>query len=281
MFLHDLLARVYDTRERRGEGICTLRNFEYGFFVCVRVVRVGCVWSVSVGLCSRPFGCPAHMFSHILLTTMCDAHVYRRVTHIKGVFSPNTLRTCPARPIRAHTCPGITRRLCGWLGASGTQGLRALRLWQSCRQWRAQPWSCMDAAPGCRWQSCRQWRAQPWSCMDAAPGCRLQRRPSANILTAWPGRVAQAPRAGRARAPWSCSPCWRLSSRTARLEDQLGLDARLDDEANSEIANGSDMGSSAARVTSVGDLPASSVSAVQLILQTMCSARTHPYFLLH
>jgi hypothetical protein len=31
--------------------------------------------------------------------------------------------------------------------------------------------------------------------MDAAPGCRLQRRSSgsANILTAWPGRVAQAP----------------------------------------------------------------------------------------
>ena len=61
------------------------------------------------------------------------------------------------------------------------------------------------------WQSCRQWRAQPWSCMDAAPGCRLQRRSSANILTAWPGRVAQAPRAGRVRAPGSCSPCWRPS----------------------------------------------------------------------
>jgi len=30
---------------------------------------------------------------------------------------------------------------------------------------------------------------------------RLQRRSSANILTTWPGRVAQAPRAGRARAP--------------------------------------------------------------------------------
>eukprot|EP00964_Phaeocystis_antarctica_P134604 scaffold98864_cov59-Phaeocystis_antarctica.AAC.5 len=29
-----------------------------------------------------------------------------------------------------------------------------------------------------------------------------------HILTAWPGRVAQALRAGRARAPWSCSPCW-------------------------------------------------------------------------
>ena len=37
------------------------------------------------------------------------------------------LRTCPARPIRAHTCSAITRRLCGWLGASGTQDLRALR----------------------------------------------------------------------------------------------------------------------------------------------------------
>jgi hypothetical protein len=63
---------------------------------------------------------------------------------------------------------------------------------------------------------------------------RLQRRSSsANILTAWPGRVAQAPGAGRARASWSCSPCWRPSSRTARLEDQLGLD----DEANSQIAD--------------------------------------------
>ena len=39
------------------------------------------------------------------------------------------LRTCPARPIRAHTCSAITRRLCGWLGASGTQGSRALRLY--------------------------------------------------------------------------------------------------------------------------------------------------------
>jgi hypothetical protein len=69
------------------------------------------------------------------------------------VFSPNRclfFTNLPSsRPIRAHTCSAITRRLCGWLGASGTQDLRALRLWQSCRQWRAQPWSCMDAAPGC------------------------------------------------------------------------------------------------------------------------------------
>ena len=28
-------------------------------------------------------------------------------------------------------------------------------------------------------------------------------------MTAWPRRVAQAPRAGRSRTPWSCSPYWR------------------------------------------------------------------------
>ena len=120
-----------------------------------------------------------------------------------------------------------------------------------------------------------QWRAQPWSCMDAAPGCRLQRRSSANILTAGgqgAGRVAQAPKAGRARAPWSCSPCWRPSSRTARLRDQLGLD----DDANSQIADGGATGSRLPGGTSVGDLPTSSVSAVQLVPRTMGSARTHP-----
>ena len=61
------------------------------------------------------------------------------------------------------------------------------------------------------WQSSRQWRAVPCSCIDAARGRRLLRRSFVNILTAWPGRVAQAPRAGRARAPWSCSPYWRPS----------------------------------------------------------------------
>jgi len=108
-----------------------------------------------------------------------------------SVFSEHavSLRTCQVRPIRAHTCSGITWRLCGGLGASVAQDLRALRLWQSSRQWRA----------------------VPWSCIDAEPGCRALRRSSVNILTAWPGRVAQAPRAGRARAPWSCSPCWRPS----------------------------------------------------------------------
>ena len=58
-----------------------------------------------------------------------------------------------------------------------------------------------------------QWRTQPWSCMDAAPGCRLHRRSSINILTAWPGReyFSAGTKSGssRARAPWSCSPYWR------------------------------------------------------------------------
>ena len=56
-----------------------------------------------------------------------------------GVFSEPSFFSgpCPADPIRAHTRPGITQGLCGWLGASGTQDLRALRLWKSSRQWCA------------------------------------------------------------------------------------------------------------------------------------------------
>ena len=95
---------------------------------------------------------------------------------------------------------------------------------------------------------------------------------SQHIDGRWPGRVAQAPKAGRARAPWSCSPCWRPSSRTARFRDQL----QLDDEANSQIADGSDLGTCRPQVTSVGDLPTSSVSAVQLIPETVCSVPTPP-----
>ena len=49
-------------------------------------------------------------------------------------------------------------------------------------------------------------------------------------------------------------------SRTARLEDQLGLD----DEANSEIADRYTTGSSAHHRVAVGDLPTSNVSACQL-----------------
>ena len=59
-------------------------------------------------------------------------------------------------------------------------------------------------------------------------------------------------------------------SRSARLEDQLGLDG----EANSEIADRGAIGTCRPRGTSSGDLPASSVSALQLILQTLGSKPT-------
>ena len=63
-------------------------------------------------------------------------------------------------------------------------------------------------------------------------------------------------------------------SRSARLvlEDQLGLD----DEAYSEIADGYATGSSARRGVAVSNSPASSVSALQLVLETMYSAPTPP-----
>ena len=51
-------------------------------------------------------------------------------------------------------------------------------------------------------------------------------------------------------------------SRTARLEDQLGLD----DEVDSEIADGGATGSRLRGGTSIGDFPTSS-SAVQLVRQ--------------
>ena len=61
-------------------------------------------------------------------------------------------------------------------------------------------------------------------------------------------------------------------SRSARFRDQL----QLDDEVNSEIADGGATGSRLPGGTSVGDLPTSSVSAVQLVPETMGSARTAP-----
>ena len=61
-------------------------------------------------------------------------------------------------------------------------------------------------------------------------------------------------------------------SRSAGLEDQL----QLDDEVNSEIADGYTVGSSARHRTAVGDLPTSSVSALQLVLRTLGSERTPP-----
>ena len=55
---------------------------------------------------------------------------------------------------------------------------------------------------------------------------------------------------------------------------------RLDDEANSQIADGTDLGTCrpqrAGHLSSVGDLPTSSVSAPQLVLETLGSAPTPP-----
>ena len=56
------------------------------------------------------------------------------------------------------------------------------------------------------------------------------------------------------------------------MRDQLGLG----DEANSIIADRYATGSSARRGVAVGDLPTSSVSAVQLVPQTLCSEPTPP-----
>ena len=130
------------------------------------------------------------------------------------MFSPNPpfllkYKNMPGSPHIAYASSHMSGhhlwRLCGpgGLGASVAQDLRALRLWQSSRQWRAVPRSCMDAALGCRLQ-------------------RRSRPSTYHVLTAWPGRVAQAPRAGRASArslvyPWSCSPYIigaRLENRT-------------------------------------------------------------------
>ena len=95
-----------------------------------------------------------------------------------------------ARHILAHTCSesGITRGLCSGLGPSVTQDLRALRLWQSSQQWRA---------PAIELHECC---ASVTSLAEALPRQHIDGVARAKS-------VAQAPRADRARAPWSCSPC--------------------------------------------------------------------------
>eukprot|EP00964_Phaeocystis_antarctica_P106026 scaffold70983_cov51-Phaeocystis_antarctica.AAC.2 len=111
------------------------------------------------------------------------------------------------------------------------------------------------------WQSSRQWSAVPWSCIDAAPGCRALRRSSVNMLTAWPGRVAQAPRAGRTRAPWSCSPCCRPSREPHGSGTSYSSTTNRTRKSRTEVT----WATCRPRVTSVGDLPTSSLSAPQLI----------------
>ena len=113
--------------------------------------------------------------------------------------------------------------------------------------------------------------------MDAAPGRRLQRRSSANIYCDGVARAGSAGTKSGSRARslvllTMLAPVVSPSSRTARFRDQLGLD----DEVNSQIANGGDLGTCRPQVTSVGDLPTSSVSAVQLIPETIWVLRRRP-----
>jgi hypothetical protein len=77
--------------------------------------------------------------------------------------------------------------------------------------------------------------------MDAAPGRRLQRRSSANILTAWPGRVAQAPAKSGSRA----RSLVLLTMLAPVVENRTGQGSTtaLDDEANLEIADRYTVGS--------------------------------------
>jgi hypothetical protein len=94
-------------------------------------------------------------------------------------------------------------------------------------------------------------------CMDAAPGCRFQRRSSINVLTAWPGRVAQAPRARVDRA--LLGPAHHIGTRVEKRT--VGGSARA--RRRSELTNRRRRCHTGSRLpagTSVGDLPTSSVS---------------------
>ena len=58
MFLHDFLARVYDTRERKGvRGFALFGNSNTVLYACGP-----CRW----GNVQDRLGCPARMFSHFI-----------------------------------------------------------------------------------------------------------------------------------------------------------------------------------------------------------------------
>ena len=121
------------------------------------------------------------------------------------------LRTCPVRPIRAYTCSQF-----GYHPATVPYGCAG---WAQKRHARFESSEALAEQP-----AVARTAAELHGCyMGAALGCRLQRRSSVNIFTAWPGRVAQAPRAGRARAPWSLHTMLAPVSRPSQFRDQLQL----------------------------------------------------------
>ena len=99
-----------------------------------------------------------------------------------------------------------TWRLPGWLRASCGWHLRAVR---QCHRHHLTGHSGV---------------ARLHNCATTASGCRLHGRSSVNISIARPGTAAQAPRAGRARSPWSCTPCRCLSRDAHEFRDQVQLD---------------------------------------------------------
>jgi hypothetical protein len=104
---------------------------------------------------------------------------------------------------------------------------------------------------------------------------RARRHRVIELASEWDGRITLKTLQFKRICPTqACTKptCVFRRSRTARFRDQL----QLGDEANSIIADGGDLGTCRPQVNSVGDLPTSSVSAVQLVPETMCSARTHP-----
>ena len=156
---------------------------------------------------------------------------------LKGVFSPNPsfLRTCPARPIRAHTCSGIARRLygCGW--AQAARKIRELR------------GSGRAAGSGAHYRGAARVLRQRMLLAEA-------------LLRQHIDGVARASSAGTKSGSSARSLVLLTTlapvSRCARVEDQLGLGG----ESNSKIAaDGSDSGTCRARVTSI-DLLTSSAS---------------------
>ena len=147
--------------------------------------------------------------------------------------------------------PATVRRAGQGLGASVAHDLRALRLWQSSRQW---------CAPAVELHGC---------CARTSLAEALLRQHIDGVARASSVSNKSGSRARSLVLLTMLAPV----SRTARLEDQLGLD----DETNSIIADGGATGSRLPGGTSVGDLPTSSASAVQLVLEYMGSARTHPF----
>jgi len=172
-----------------------------------------------------------------------------------GVFSEPAfyLRTCPAHPIRAHTCSAITRRLCGWLGASGTA----------------------------RFESSEALAELPAVARTAVElhGCCARVSLAAALLSQHIDGVTRVGSAGtksRSRAR-SLILLTMLAPVVENRTVQGSATARRRSElANRRRGDGSTVVSCRRHRTSVGDLPTSSVSAVQLIPEKACSAPTPP-----